>query len=224
MSVRGIAGLLFAALAATASSGGAEPNLPTPSTTYEVQINGESFSVEANRMAKLESKKKPGVTYQVAVRVAPTQRVRLNTCQFDYDLPGKVEDVGDRANRSVRLTHELGFSILFNDLGKSLDVKSQEATLKMLVDSVASTLRDEKAREIEVGDPRQRVFGGSSARGMTIRYRDAKGLGHVYLVYVLTGPTFAATSIVGYLENDADDALPLVRKTLDSVQGIPRSR
>ena len=50
---------------------------PTPPVTYEVQINGESFPVEANRAVKVDSQEKPGVGYNVAVRVAPTQQVRL---------------------------------------------------------------------------------------------------------------------------------------------------
>ena len=105
-------GFLITAILATLPAAWAGPASTAPPVTYEVQINGESFPVEANRVVKVESKQKPGVSYNVAVRVAPTQQVRLNTIQFEYELPAKVEDSGKRENRSARLTHELGFSIL----------------------------------------------------------------------------------------------------------------
>lgn len=195
-----------------------------PASTYEVQINGESFEVEANRVIKLESKEKPGVSYKVAVRVAPTQRIRLNNVQFAYELPAKVEDGGKRGNRSIRLTHELGFSMLLSDLGPSLEPKAQQETLKMLVESVTSALREENAAAVEVSEPHERAFEGSAARGITVRYRDAKDFGHTCLLYVLTGPTFAVSCVVEYLDNDGDDVLPLVKKTLDSVRANPERR
>ena len=62
-----------------------------PPSTYEVQINGENFLVEANRQVKLESRAKPGVSYTVAIRLARRSACRLNTIQFEYDLPAKVK-------------------------------------------------------------------------------------------------------------------------------------
>ena len=118
--------LMVAAVTAKDVRARAEPPAASPPTVYEVQINGESFLVEANRQTKLESKEKPGVRYDVAVRVAPTQRVRLGTLQFEYELPAKVEVGGRRENRSARLVHELGFSLLISDLGRPLDSKGQQ--------------------------------------------------------------------------------------------------
>jgi hypothetical protein len=216
--------LLVATILTTGARAWAQPAPAAPPLTYEVQINGESFLIEANRMVKLQSSEKPDVSYDVAVRVAPTQRMRLNTFLFEYELPAKVEDNGNRENRSARLVHELGFSILLGDLGQSLEPKVQEQTLKILVESVTTSLREAKAVGIEVSAPHARRFTGSAARGVAIRYRDAKDRGHVYLVYVLTGPTFAASCVVEYLDNDSADVLPLVKKTLDSVQAIPKRR
>lgn len=202
----------------------AQTGQAVPASTYEVQINGESFEVEANRVVKLESKEKPGVTYQVAVRVAPIQRVRLGNVQFEYELPGKLEENGPRGNPSIRLSHELGFSMFLTNLGATLDQSGQEETLKMLVDSVTSTLRDEGASDIDVSGTHERSFEGSSARGVTVRYRDAKDFGHVCLLYVLTAPSFAVSCVVEYLESDGDDVLPLVKKALDSVRAVPERR
>jgi hypothetical protein len=201
-----------------------QPTAAAPPLCYEVQINGESFLVEANRVVKLESKEKPGVSYNVAVRVSPVQRVRLGGFQFEYEMPAKMQEDGKGENRSVRLTHELGFSILLADLGRPLEPKTQEETLKMLVEAVTKTLREQKAARIDVSDPRQRIFSGSHARGVTVGYRDSKDFGHICLVYVLSGPTFAASCVVEYLDHDADDVLPLIKKTLDSVQAIPGRR
>jgi hypothetical protein len=202
----------------------AQSTAAVPASTYEVQINGESFEIEANRVVKLESKEKPGVSYQVAVRVAPTQRIRLSNAEFEYELPAKVEDDGKRGSRSIRLTHELGFSLLLSDLGPSLEPEAQKETLKMLVESVTSALGEEKAAAIDVSEPHERTFAGSAARGITIRYRDAKDFGHVCLLYVLTDPNFAVSCVVEYLDNDGEDVLPLVKKTLDSVRASPERR
>jgi hypothetical protein len=213
-----VIGLLTTIILMAAPAAHSEPAPAAAPLCYEVQINGESFVVEGNRSATLPSKDKPGVTYQVAVRVAPVQRVRLNSVQFEYELPARVEYDGKPQNRSVRLTHELGFSILLTDLGGALDPNDQQQTLKMLTESVTTALREEKATAIDVSAPHQRTFPGSSAQGVTVRYRDAKDFGHVCLVYVLSGPKFAASCVVEYLDHDSDDVLPLVKKTLDSVQ------
>jgi hypothetical protein len=196
----------------------------SPPLTYELQINGETFLVEANRETTLESKAKPGLRYRVALRVSPTQRVRLSSVVFDYDLPAKVEMDGKGDGGTVRITHELGFSVLLGDLGHALGQKEQEEALKVLADSVTATLREMKAEGVNITEPHERKFAGSAARGVTIRYTDAKGLGHVYLLYVLSGPKHAATWVVEYLENDADDVLPLIRKMLDSVRAGPEQR
>jgi len=214
--------LCLAATLAWAASSRAESGSPaeSPPLVYEVMINGESFLVEANRAVKLQSKEKPGTSYDVAVRVAPTQRIKLNAIQFDYDLPARVEDDGKRENRSARLTHELGYTILITDLGQPLDAKAQVEALKILVDSVKETVREMKETKLDVGEAHQRTFEGSSARGVTIRYRDAKDIGHVCLVYLLTGPKFAATCVVQYVDDDSEDVLPLIKKVLDSVRAV----
>jgi hypothetical protein len=221
---RSIAAMLaVAAITAVEPPRRAEPAVVPPST-YEVQINGESFLVEANRQVKLESKTKPGVSYTVAIRVAPTQRVRLRTIQFDYDLPAKVEAEIRGENRSARVTHELGFSLLLCDLGRTLDSKAQENALEILAKSVVTTLRDAKVAGLKISEPHQRTFNGSPARGETIRYRDAKGFEHVYLLYVLAGSGHAATCVAEYLDHDSDDVLPLIKRILDSVRPIDRRR
>jgi hypothetical protein len=220
---RSIAAMLLAtAMLAPGLSSRMEP-AAAPST-YEVQINGESFLVEANRQVKLESKAKPGVSYTIAIRVAPTQRVRLNTVQFEYDLPAKLESDNRRETPSARLSHELGFSVMLCDLGRPLDSKAQEKALDILAKSVMATLRDAKVGGLTISEPHERKFDGSPARGETIRYRDAKGLEHVYLVYVFSGPNHAATCVAEYIDHDSDDVLPLIKRTLDSVRPIDRRR
>jgi hypothetical protein len=212
--------LVVAVMTAQGSPPQSEPPAASPPTVYEVQINGESFLVEANRQTNLESKSKPGVRYEVAVRIASTQPVRLNTLQFDYDLPAKVEVDSRRENPSARLIHELGFSLLVNDLGRPLDSKAQKETLENLLKSVTSTLRDAKIPDINVTKSHERKFDRSTARGITVRYRDPKGAAHVCLLYVLTGPTYSATSVAEFLDDDTEEVLPLIKKTFDSVRAI----
>lgn len=184
-------------------------------TMFELMINGESFTVEANRMVELASQQQPGVSYKVALRVAPTQRLRLNSCQFEYDRLARVEDDRQREQRTVQLIHELGFSMLITDLGGPLEAANQEEALKLLSSSVAASFK-EKATDLTIGEPHSRKFGAATGRGVLIRYRDAENLGHTCLVYVLVGPSFSASCIVQYLDDDAQEVLPLVKKTLDS--------
>ncbi len=197
----------------------APPALPT---TFELMINGETFQVEANRMVKLPSTTMPGVTYEVALRVAPIQVLRLNTFKFSYDLRSKVQDDRGRERRTARVTHELGLTMLLTDLGEPLDASSRDKALELLSQSVAQSLTrrgiPEAATQVTRLEDQQ--FAGSEGRGVRFRYRDAEGVEHVTLVYLLVGKQFTASCIVQYLQADAEDVLPIVKRTLDSVKGL----
>jgi len=199
---------------------GAQPGSATPPLTYELIINGESFLIEANRLVKLQSKQSPETSYQVALRVAPTQRLRLNSVQLEYDWLAKVEDDRKPRQRSVRLTHELGFSMLITDLGQELPPDALSEALKIVTDSVTQSFRRLKIANLEVGDPRESGFAGTTGMGVMIRYRDEQDLDHTCLVYVLTGPKFAVSCVVQYVNRDFEDAKPLLKKTLDSFRPL----
>jgi hypothetical protein len=198
----------------------AQPNSDGP-TTYEVVINGEAFRVEGNRVTKLQSKEKPGTTYEIAIRVAPTQEVRLNTVQLEYDLPAKISDDRGKTQRSVQIKHELGFSVLVTDLGGRLEPKAQGEILKALADSLVATYREQGGKDVKATEPETRKFAGSSGRGCTIHYLDAKGFGHTCLAYVLSGEKFTVTCVAQFLDDDKADVGPLVRKIFDSLRSLP---
>ncbi len=209
--------LLLAGLCLGPVAARAQTEAETPPTSYELMINGESFQVEANRIVKLESKEKAGVVYEVALRVAPTQRVRMDTFQFDYDLPARLRDDRGQGQRTARLTHEMGFTMLLGDLGGAMDDEGRRQALDILIESVAETYREMKVEGLDVGKPHERKFGENSARGVVIRYKDAQQFGHTSLVYVLQGANFTASCVVQYLDHDSEDALPLVKRILESV-------
>jgi len=192
----------------------------TPPLTYELMINGETFQVEADRPVTLESQEKPGVVYDVALRIALEQRVRLNTFRFEYDWPAKVDDNQRKTHRTFRIRHELGFTMLITDLGQPLDAEAQENALKLLRESTVQGFQEGGMEEITVAEFPGREFGGSVGRGVMIRYRDRQGLGHTCLVYLMTGPTFAGYAVIEYSDADEDKAIPRVRKTLDSIRAI----
>ena len=203
----------------------AQPATPNTSITYEVMINGESFRVEGNRTVKVQSKDKPGTSYEIAVFVSPTQRLRLNSLRLEYEMPAKVSDDRGKAQRVVQIRHELGFTVTLTDLGQPLGEKGQEDALKALSDFVCGPAREQKAEDIEVAAPHERKFEGAQGHGAKIHYNDAtkdgvKGAGHTVLAYVLTGAKFAATCVVEYPDKDSQDVLPLIKKILDSVQGL----
>jgi len=192
-----------------------------PPITYELIINGETFLIQANRLQRLQSREKPGVDYQVALRIAPTQRMKLNTVAFDYDRFFSVQDDRDARQRTARLSHELGFSLLITDLGAPLKSQQQEEALQILTRSVTGMFRRMQVVGLEVSKPHTRKFGQATARGLIVRYRDDKDRRHVCLLYVLCGPKFAATCVAQYLDDDSDDALPLIKRTLDSFRALP---
>jgi hypothetical protein len=186
--------------------------------TYEIMINGESFLVDADHAARLESKEKPGVSYQVAVRVAPTQRIRMNHLQFTYDLPAKVETDPKKGNW-VQISTELGATMLINDLGGAMTAEGVKEELDLLVKSVSETFGDKK---LNIGKLHSQKFENTPAQGATIRYQDAQDIEHVCLVYIFASPQFTAACVVEYLEPDADDVLPIIKKTLDSIEALPK--
>lgn len=212
-------GVAIAALLA-ASVARAEDDAASAPTTYELMINGESFIVEANRAVTLQSKAKPGTAYEVALRVSPVQYLRLNNIRLEYDLRTKVDDNRQAERRSARLTHELGFSMLVTDLGDPLDAGARETALQMLTESVLKSHRRQGANDAqgEVTRLKDAQFRSAEGRGVQIRHKDADGIEHVSLVYVLVGKTFTSSCIVQYLEADSENVLPLVKRTLDSIE------
>ena len=72
-----------------------------PPNTYEVQIDGESFLVDGNQPpVKVKSGLKKGTTYALAVRMAMTQKLRLNSVQLEY---GMVATAYDNQGRDLRV-------------------------------------------------------------------------------------------------------------------------
>lgn len=208
---------LAIALLLSGGAAAAEPSSGSPPLTYELMINGESFTVRADRHERLESKKSPGVSYDVALRIAMVQPVELNTIRFDYLWPAQVEDDHGKTQRTVRIHHELGYTMLVTDFGAPLPPESEEKTLKLVADSVVSGLRASAAEGIQVDQPHAHQFPAAAGRGVVIRYRDAQDYEHVSLVYLLTGEKFAASVVAQYFQRDADNVLPGIRKTIESV-------
>jgi len=212
---------LVLAIASVLSSAAQTPGSGSPPLAYELVINGETFRVEANRQVKLESQEKPGVTYDVALRIAIEQSVRLNTFRFEYDWPARVDDDRGRLQRTARIRHELGYSMQITDLGYPLKADSEEEAFGRIRDSTLKRFQDAGMNKIAVSEYKSREFAGSLGRGAMIRYRDPQGANRTCLVYLMTGPTFAGYSTIEYLDADQDDVLPRARKTLDSIRALP---
>lgn len=219
-----VAGALAVAAWGSLGRAAEEPPAESPPTSYELLIDGESFLVEIDRQTKLESRQKPGVAYQVALRLAPVQRRRLGSLEFAYELPCKLYDDAQAPRRGARLVHELGFTMLLSDLGGPLEPGQRQQALDMLVESVTETFKQMNVGGLDVGKSHQRQFGDVSALGTTIRYRDSQDYGHTSLVYVFWGENLAGTCIVQYLDHDAEDVLPRIRRVLESIRPIAAAR
>ncbi|MGO8690482.1 MAG: hypothetical protein ACLQLG_12740 [Thermoguttaceae bacterium] len=205
-------------LTAGRGAAAAEQAVPALPTTYEVLINGESFRVEADRATKVQSAKKPGVSYELAVRIAPTQVLRLNTVGLEYDMPANVFDDRGARQRTIEIRHQLGFNVLLTDLGGPLEAKDQDEVLKSRIDAVVKLHHDEKP---EVGKPFQAKFAGAAGQGTIVRYKDARGVGHSCVVCVLGGPNFSVACVIEYHDDDRKDVMPTIARILDSLRGLP---
>ncbi len=190
-------------------------------STYELMINGESFLVELDRPAKLRSKDKPEVQYDVALRVAMKQRVTLNSVRFTYDWPARLADDQRPGRRQVRLRHELGYTMLLTDLGRPLLPEAEEATFKLLKDSVVQSLRESGMVELTEAGPAALRSAGAKVRGASLHYRDRQGFEQTCLVYLLAGPTFSCTCVVQYFDSDAESVKPRIQSTLESLEAVP---
>lgn len=216
--------ILAALLCSAGWDATAQQTSSSPPLTYELMINGESFYVEADRQEHLESRQSPGQTYDVALRVAMTQPVRLNTIRFDYSWPAQVTDDRGKEQRTVRIRHELGYTMLITDLGPPPPPENETAVLDILVKSVAEGLRESEVKQIQVGDPHTLPFSSAKGRGVVIRYRDSQDSEMVSLVYLLINKEFAASVVTQYAERDADGVLPGVRKTINSIRPIDQQQ
>ena len=169
----------------------------------------------------------PGKSYALRLQVSRTQLLRLNTVRLEYEMPAKVSDDHGRRQRTVGIKHELGFSIQLTDLGRPLDAKAQEEKLKFLADSVAKSYSDEvNGAKLTVSKPYPCTFVGAEGRRTTISTRQGdKDVGHTCVACVLSGPPgdakFTVTCLIQYPDEDRNEIMPLVKKTLDSIRPLP---
>lgn len=195
------------------------PPAPQP-VFFEVQVDGETFLVESNKVAKVASQKKPGTNYQLAVRFASVQPVRLNTFQFEFDRPAELTDNGSPIERTVKLKHELGYTLFVGDLGDPPNETDVEKILMHLADSAASTFRKLGLDGVKTGEPHTRDFAQTKGRGNIVRYQDKEGFQHTCLIYVLTGKSYCASFVAEYVDQDADDVLPLLKRIIESMRPL----
>ena len=192
-SLRGTWIPLFFAIAAIFGlrPAAAQPGPNDPPITYEVQIDGESFQVEGNqRPIKVESKLKQGTTYNLAVRVAMTQPLRLNTVQLEYGMWATVVDNQGKNLRVAKIVHELGFSLEITDLGQVLDAKHQDDLLKTLTDSAVKRFTDSQATGLKQTGVKVQRFGSSDAKWLKINYADSGGAARTCMIFVLSGEKY----------------------------------
>ena len=194
----------------------ADQSSGSPPLTYELMINGESFLVQADRQNNLKSQDS-GATYDVALRIAPKQRVDLNSLTFVYDWPAVVEDDHGRVQRVVKIRHELGYTMLLTDFGASIESDARDKALKLIWESVVEGFKSAKIDDIEVSEPHTHQFPEAEGRGVVIDYRGPQGFDQTCLVYLLVGKEFAAGCVVQYFDRDGDAVLPRVRGTIESI-------
>jgi len=221
-------GLFLAAVWSLTSLAVGQPNAGGPPVTYELVINGERFLVEGNRKVKLQSQEKPGTSYEVAVRVSPTQHLRLGTVELDYDLPARVTDDRGQRTRIVQIRHELGFTLTLSDLGQAMEAADREKVLAALKAEALEMCEKRHGQALEVGEPREAKFQGAAARGLRVHFRDLtlsldpkEDDGYTCWGYVLYGPKFTVSCLAEFPDKYKDDCLPVIKKVLDSIRALP---
>lgn len=194
---------------------------PVPPGTYELSINGEPFVVEANRRTTLVSRNSPGVKYDVALRIAPRQRLALRTLALAYDrgFAASVEEGEGLA--TATLAHELGFSVIVTDLGTALDGPQREKYMQGLVEAMRTTALATAVGPIEISAAAP--TDAKSARGevVVLRWKDRGDLSRACGIYVLNVGKTGCSVVATMLDEDAEDAQPMVEAILDSLEARP---
>ena len=91
-------------------------------------------------------------------------------------MPAKVFDEGGgRRQHTVRIKHELGFSIMLTDVGEVLDKDEQDKALERLKGSVVATYHDVKGATLAVRNPHLLNFSNAYGSGITIHYTVHEG-------------------------------------------------
>ncbi len=208
-------------LAAAFRPASAQPGPNDPPVTYEVQIDGESFQVEGSqRPIKVESKLKKGTTYTLAIRVAMTQPLRLNTVQMEYGMWAKVIDNKGKDLRIAQIIHDLGFSLEITDLGQALNAKLQDELLKALADNAVKGFTDRKASGLKRTEPKSQKFGSSDGKWLGIDYNDAEGVARTCMIFVLSGEKYTVSAKAEFRSQDRGDVGPWVMNVLRSIRPL----
>ena len=189
-----------------------------PPLVFEVSINGESFLVEAETQTEVKSKKQPGVTYQLALRLAPQQRWALNSVKFEYDGKFRVEDDNDPQTRTATLTHELGFILSVIDLGDTPAEDDRPKLLQKLVDSLSASHRQAGDTQLQAKPSQPLKFGQVVGHEVVLQYLDRKQTKYVERIsFLVAGPRCAAYIVQYPLEKEAE-MLPMARISYQTLQ------
>ena len=206
-------GGLVLGLIAPASSWGQLPEQPI---RLELQINGETFTIDSDKLVTLKSEKPGGPKYQVAARAAQYQPWNLNTVSLEYHRGFAVEDDEGQEIRTATFRHRLGFAMTISDLGGTLDAEGKRKTLELLTEATTAAIRAQGGQEIETSPPTMTKLGAVVGLGVTIRSVQ-RGVAQRSIAYVLTGERFAATAVIQFLDADQATVLPLIKPTLQSI-------
>ncbi len=199
---------------ATAQAGGI-----VPPNTYEVQIDGESFLVDGNQPpVKVKSGLKKGTTYALAVRMAMTQKLRLNSVQLEYGMVATAYDNQGRDLRVARIVHDLGFSMEIRDFGQELGDKHEDELLKTLADDAVKRLKDNKAGAVTQSKTNTKKFGVSNGKWSKIGYTDAKGVARSCIIFVLSGEKYTVSAVAEYQDQYLEDVGPWMGNILASIR------
>lgn len=211
---------LFALWAATGPSpAAAQPGGGTPPVTYEIQIDGESFLVEGNEPPQtVESTKKRGTTYKLAVRVAMVQRLRLNSVKLEYGMVATAHDNEGKEVRTVRIVHDLGFSMEIRDFGQNLGAKLEDELLATLTKDMVQSLTQRKVTALKQTPPKEKKFGASNGKWLKIGYTDANGIARSAIIFVLSGEKYTVSAVAEFQDQYLEEVGPWMGNILASIR------
>ena len=199
----------------------AQPGPADAPTTYEVQIDGESFQVESGqRPVKVESKLKKGTTYTLAVRIAMTQVLRLNSVRMEYGMSAKVADDKGKDIRTALVTHNLGYSLRITDMGHVLDAAGKDKLLKKLADAAEKHYTDAKAANLVRTEPKSQKFGSSNGKWLKFTFKNEQGQAATSMIFVLSGDNYTVAHEAEFRDQDSEEALPWMKNALLSIRPL----
>lgn len=190
--------------------------------TYDVLINGETFSVTEGDTTRLRSAKDSTVQYVVSVRPKRLQQYTTDRHIFTYPSVFALADNFANPGRSIKLTHPEGISIVITQLSPYRSEFRRDEAMAKIVGELGTAFRARNPSGLRIGDPSTVKFENAAGTMSQISSRDARQVEQICDVYVLQDGTWIFSVVVQYIDRArGGEVAVFVKPLIDSFKKVP---